>query len=344
MTAPAISVGVGLLPALPVRELADAAEEAEARGFDHVWVPDERFFRDVMVTLTAVARRTRRVQLGPCVTDPFVRHPAITATCLATLQEASHGRVAVGLGAGISGFAAMGTVAHRPAASIRATVQLLRTLWAGGRVEMDAPVHFHGGMDFGPVPVPPIYVAGRGPRILEVAGEVADGVMLGGLASAAAVSRAMALVDTGLRKSGRTRRDLRVAAWTHTVIGTDSRRVWRRARLVVFGILLSSRGVLPTFGISLPAPLEAVMAKVRYGDHWTLRDDVLRLVPDEVVDTFTVAGTPPECLAKLRALAAVGVSHFALRLWPVDDASPLTPMRVFADEVLGRLVGPGAGA
>jgi 5,10-methylenetetrahydromethanopterin reductase len=344
MTGSAISVGVGLLPALPVRELADAAAEAEARGFDHIWVPDERFFRDVMVTLTAVARRTRTALLGPCVTDPFVRHPAITATCLATLQEASHGRVVVGLGAGISGFEAMGTVAHRPAASIRATVRLLRTVFAGGQVAMDAPVHFHGGIDFGPVPVPPIYVAGRGPRILEVAGEVADGVMLGGLASPAAVARAMVPVEAGLRKAGRTLRDLRVAAWTHTVIGTDPRRVRRRARLVVFGILLSSRDVLPAFGITLPGPLAAVMAKVRYGDHWALDDDVLGLIPDAVVDTFTVAGTPPECLAKLRALAAAGVSHFALRLWPVDDASPLTPMRVFADQVLERLVGSGADA
>ena len=102
--------------------------------------------------------------------------------------------------------------------------------------------------------------------------------------------------------------------------------------------------MLPAFGITLPGPLAAVMAKVRYGDHWALDDDVLGLIPDAVVDTFTVAGTPPECLAKLRALAAAGVSHFALRLWPVDDASPLTPMRVFADQVLERLVGSGADA
>jgi len=344
MTASPISVGVGLLPALPVRELADAAAEAEARGYSCVWVPDERFFRDVMVTLAAVARSTRRVRLGPCVTDPFVRHPAVTAAALATLQEAAHGRLVVGLGAGISGFGALGITSRRPAAAIRAAVRLIRALCAGETVAMDAPVHFHGRMDFGPVPVPPIYVAGRGPRILEVAGEVADGVMLGGFASPAGVDRAMSHVDTGLARAGRSRRDLAVAAWTHTVIGVDARRVWRRARLVVFGMLLSSREVLPTFGISLPAELEAAMAPVRYGDHWTLPDEVLALVPDEVVQAFTVSGTPPECLAKLRGLAAAGVTHFALRLWPVDDASPLAPMRIFADEVLGHLVPRGAGA
>ena len=338
MTAPPLSVGVGLLPEVPARALADAAAEAEARGFSTVWVPDERFFRDVTVTLAAVARSTRTVRLGPCVTDPFVRHPAITATCMATLQEAAHGRLVVGLGAGISGFGAMGIAPRRPAEAIKATARLLRTLLAGDSAAVDAPFRFHGRMDFGPVPVPPIYVAGRGPRVLEAAGEVADGVLLGGLAAPAMVERAMVFVDKGLAQAGRSRRDIALAAWTHTVLGVDPRRVWRRARLVVFGILLSSRDVLPAFGVALPAALEAAMASVRYGDHWKLPDDVLALIPDGVVDAFTVSGTPPECLAKLRGLAAAGITHFALRLWPVDEGGPLTPMRLFADEVLGRLV------
>jgi 5,10-methylenetetrahydromethanopterin reductase len=338
VTAAPLSVGVGLLPEVPARAVADAAAEAESHGFSTVWVPDERFFRDVTVTLAAVGRSTRRVRLGPCVTDPFVRHPAITATSMATLQEAARGRLVIGLGAGISGFGAMGITPRRPAEAIKATVHLLRALFAGESVTVDAPFRFHGRMDFGPVPAAPIYVAGRGPRVLEAAGEVADGVMLGGLAAPTMVERAIAFVDKGLARAGRSRGDLTLAAWTHTVIGTDPRRVRRRARLVVFGILLSSRDVLPTFGVALPVPLEAAMASVRYGDHWKLPDDVLALIPDGVVDAFTVSGTPPECHAKLRALAAAGITHFALRLWPVDDGGPLVPMRLFADEILGRLV------
>jgi len=275
-----------------------------------------------------------------CIRDS----PAVTAVSLATLQEAAQGRVVVGLGAGISGFDAMGIAPQRPAIAIRAMVHLLRALSAGEAVAVDTPFHFHGRMDFGPVPVPPISVAGRGPRGLQVAGEVADGGMLGGLASPSLVDRAMSYVDKGLARAGRSRSDLTVSAWTHTVIGVDAQRVWRRARLVVFGILLSSQDVLPAFGIALPAPLAAAMASVRYGDHWKLPDEVLRLVPDEVVQAFTVSGTPPQCLAKLRSLVSAGVTHFALRLWPVDDAHALTPMRVFADEVLGRLTSAGAGA
>ena len=99
-----------------VAQLVERARLAEASGFDAVWLADERFYRDVYTSLAPVALATSRVQLGPCVTDPFARHPALTAMAIATLDEVSRGRAVLGIGAGVSGFAELGIQPHKPRA------------------------------------------------------------------------------------------------------------------------------------------------------------------------------------------------------------------------------------
>ena len=100
--------GLLLLPHDPPERLVEIARLAESCGYDHLWLADERFFREVYASLALCAAGTRRIQLGPCVTDPYSRHPALTAMAIATLDEVSDGRAVLGLGAGISGFAELG--------------------------------------------------------------------------------------------------------------------------------------------------------------------------------------------------------------------------------------------
>ena len=92
----------------PIEQLVGRVKLAEASNFDTVWLADERFFREVYSCLALFAANTCRVALGPCVTDPFARHPALTAMAIATLDEIAGGRAVLGLGAGISGFAELG--------------------------------------------------------------------------------------------------------------------------------------------------------------------------------------------------------------------------------------------
>src|SRR5688572_32584408 len=99
----ALRTGVLMLPSRSVAEMAGLAARAEALGYDDVWLADERFFREVYACLTAFAQTTRRVRLGPCVTDPYTRHPALTAMAIATLDEIAGGRAVLGIGAGVSG-------------------------------------------------------------------------------------------------------------------------------------------------------------------------------------------------------------------------------------------------
>src|SRR6516165_3282244 len=107
-----------MLGDVPIRQMVERARLAEQSGFDKVWLADERFYREVYSCLAAFAANTSRVALGPCVTDPFARHPALTAMAIATLDEISGGRAILGIGAGISGFAELGIDRRKPARAI----------------------------------------------------------------------------------------------------------------------------------------------------------------------------------------------------------------------------------
>src|SRR5271155_2246141 len=136
-----MSLELLMLGVLPAAQLAaERARLAEACGFDAVWLADERFYREVYAVLAQVALATRRVRLGPCVTDPFVRHPALTAMAIATLDEISDGRAMLGLGAGVSGFAELGIRPSKPPRAIRESIDLIRALLRGEQVDVGGEV------------------------------------------------------------------------------------------------------------------------------------------------------------------------------------------------------------
>src|SRR5207244_5865725 len=103
-------------------------------GYDYLWLADERFFREVYASLTLCALRTERIKLGPCVTDPYSRHPAMTAMAIATVDEISRGRAVLGIGAGVSGFREMGVTRARPGVAIGEAGGVVRRTLAGERV------------------------------------------------------------------------------------------------------------------------------------------------------------------------------------------------------------------
>src|SRR5689334_25248596 len=92
------------LSRFPMARLAEFAEIVEDLGYDGLWLADQRFYREPYVSLAYCATRTSKIQLGVGVTDPYTRHPALTAMAIATLDEVAHGRAVLGIGAGGSGF------------------------------------------------------------------------------------------------------------------------------------------------------------------------------------------------------------------------------------------------
>jgi 5,10-methylenetetrahydromethanopterin reductase len=329
--------GLGLLPDRPLSDLARAADWAESAGIDAIWVPDERFFRDVYPTLTAIASATSTVQLGPCVTDPFVRHPALTAMAVGTLQEVSGGRAALGIGAGISGFAALGISQQHTAPTIREGVALIRSLLADGKADVDGRIiRFRGRLDFQATSVP-IYIAGRGPRVLELAGEVGDGVIIGALASEEGLRYASERIAAGARKVGRAPEAIRRILWLHTYVAEEGARAHLAARRIILAVLQSSRPILSKIGVKLSPQLAELVDNAPYGYHFHADESVWDLIPESLVPTFTAAGSPDEVCARIREISARGIDHVVFRLWTVEEQTQDEALGLLLDRVLPLL-------
>ena len=124
-----MQLGVLVAGAHPAPDLVELARISRDHGYRRLWHADERFFRDPFATLGHLAAAVPDLDLGVAVTDPYVRHPALTARAAATLAEIAPGRFTLGLGAGISGLEAMRIQRRSPLTAMRETVELLRALW-----------------------------------------------------------------------------------------------------------------------------------------------------------------------------------------------------------------------
>jgi 5,10-methylenetetrahydromethanopterin reductase len=325
----------------PVGRVAELAGVCERLGFDTYWVADQRWMRDVWVSLAACAARTRTIRLGTRVTDPYVRHPALTAVAIATLDELSGGRAVLGLGAGGSGFQQLGLERRKPVTALREAIELIRRLLAGGEVEYRGElVSFRrGGLEFETRPDVPIVVVARGPRILELGGRVADGVMIASMASPAAVRWGIGHVAAGTRAAGRPPAAVELSSMLYTSIADDgpaARQIVRR------GIAAALLGSFPNYdflaasGLEVPPDLWRLL-EARQADYPRL----MPAIPDAFVDHLALAGTPAQCAAQIQRIVEAGIRHVVLAPLPVDEASVESVIVPFAEQVIPRVRAAG---
>lgn len=330
--------GIGLVGEHPTQRVIELSRLIEGYGFDQIWVSDERFYRDVFVNMTLVACHTTKVKIGSMVTDPFVRHPAVTAAAAASVDELSGGRCIIGMGAGISGFQEMGIQRTRPARAIKEAVQLIHRLTAGEKnVTFEGElVRFRGGhLNFEPQRQVPVYVAGRGPKVLQVAGEVADGVVIGSYASERGITWGLAQAAKGARRGGRRLQELDKVSWLYTSISSDGRQARGLVRKGVAVAMWGSKEILPEIGVTLPPQILRLMEESPYS--YEVVSDVARLIPDELLDEFSVAGTADEVAEKLIRIGRMGIGQAALWLFPPAGNDVETVLKPLAEEVLPRV-------
>jgi 5,10-methylenetetrahydromethanopterin reductase len=292
-----------------VAQVARTAELCERAGLDSFWVADQRWMRDVYVSLAAVAGRTERLLLGTRVTDPYIRHPALTAVALASLDELSGGRAVLGIGPGGSGFAEIGLRRERPVAALREAVGLIRQLWAGGADEAAGEVvRWNGGrLDFDCRPDIPVVLATRGPRLLELAGELADGAIVAAGVAPEAIAWARERVRAGETRAGRPPGSTELLHMTYLSVDDDPRRARRAVRHGILGAIVGSHpryDFLRASGQEIPRELFAYLESGRRD-----RARILELIPDSMVDKLAIAGTPGDCAAQLGRLLDSGIQH-----------------------------------
>lgn len=330
--------GVGLLPKYPAAQFVELVRSCEAWGYDHIWIPDERFYRECYCYLTLAAVNTHRVRLGTAVTDPYSRHPAMTAAALATVDEISGGRVVLGMGAGVSGFAEMGIDRVKPAKAIRDALAIVRGLIAGERTTVNGEVISVKGakLDFEPLRSQiPLYVAGAAPLVLKTAGALADGVILGDLAGPDVVRWGLARVESGTRAAGRELKDLYKVVWLQTFIHPDGQVARDHARWMVAFVLWGTQKWHAEMGITLP---EELARNLDFGYHLSPESvgDRAKLVSDDLVRRFALAGSPEEVTQQVAELAAAGVDQVAIHPWSFADMTSERAIELFAREVIPK--------
>jgi 5,10-methylenetetrahydromethanopterin reductase len=308
-----------LLGDVPAAQLADRAHLAEACGFEAVWVADERFYRDVYAILAQLALATRRVRLGPCVTDPFVRHPALTAMAIATLDEISSGRAILGLGGGVSGFAELGIRPYKPPRAIRESIALIRALLRGEQVDFAGEViRFRDGrLSFTPLRSDiAVYVASNGPLGQRAAGAVADGAIMEACGSVAEALAFRAEVERGEVSAGRARRTVRLVARLNACVasnGSLARDIVRPsvARYLGRGSLKLATAVRE--GLTLSPGTTAAMANAPYAEGVKPYLGLLPQITDGHVDALTLAGTRDEVVQHIAQLGNAGIDAIIVR-------------------------------
>lgn len=337
-----LTTGLLLLAARPARELAALATRAEALGYDDFWLADERFFREVYACLAACALATRRLRLGTGVTDPYSRHPALTAMAIATLDELAGGRAVLGIGAGVSGFRELGVDAGRSAIAIREAVELIRRLLAGETVTVKGEiiVFQQGRLDFPPPrPAVPIYVASQRPAGCRVAGRVADGAIMQGCVAEPLVRFFRETVAEGARRAGRDPAAVELVARINVCVADDRRAARDVMRSTIVRSLSAQRPDFFTFrtaGLTLPPGLRDKVLALPYTHDAAPLKAVAPEVPDEFVDAVTLAGPPGDVADGVVRLARAGITQLMVFPLAVDGRIETTIER-FAREVMPRV-------
>lgn len=321
--------------------LARASHLDRGGAIDTLWVADERFRRDVWVSLGALAAATRRLHLATCVTDPFIRHPALTGTAIATVADAAPGRAILGLGAGASGFGALGIRRDRPATALREMIGFLRRLWEAREpfsVAGETLSFQDARLGFRPEPARiPIHLAGRGPKILELAGELADGVLVATFLDGPLLEASLARVAVGVARRDAGLPPLRRISWAYVSIDDDREAARTAVRRGIAVALWGSRPIIEELGVPLPAALRQLMDERAYSIEPETIGLAAELIPDDLIDACSIAGPPDACAMRLRQLAARGFDEAACWLFETPGVPQGAMVARLAGEVVPRL-------
>ncbi len=313
-------------------DMVETVRRAEEAGVDSVWVAEHMGYREAVACCAAIAATTRRIRLIPTAISPYLWHPVPTAMSLATLAELAPGRIGVAVAVGnLLNLAESG---HRPVKPVRAIgefVEDLRALWAGDTVEREALGYTLAGarMAFAPPRPIPVYVASSGPRVLGLAGRIADGVLLSAGLCLPYTKRCLAWAEDGREAAARARDAISRAGFVFCSVSPDGGEAREELRRKL-GFLFrneSQAGNIADSGVEIDhAAIVAAIARRNF-------DAAAALVPDAAIEAFGVAGTPAECRDGLERYLAAGLDETILHI------SGTPENRALALDLIGELTG-----
>lgn len=317
--------GFGIAPFATAEETVRFALLAEKYGISSFWLGEGLHGRSATSLLAAIAVQTKTIELGTAIIGIFNRHPAVIAMESATLDELSGGRFNLGIGVNVSSLVKHGytkdaksATTQKPYAAMKDAVEIIRGLISGKNVvyhgevfslpEPGSSLNFHGMK--APRPNQPLYLGSRSPKILELTGQKADGVILSRSLSASGsyTKESLGHISNGAKKSGRSIDDLVIASNLTFSVSRDSQKAKDHVRevvaLYVADPTLTATDLMLQHSKVKPEDLDRVKLGLKEGGIHRAAE----LVTPEMIEEFAIAGNVDDCVGKLEKLADLGIN------------------------------------
>jgi len=310
-----MDIGVVLQTNPPASKVVELARQAELAGCTHVWTFDSHLlWEEPFVIYSQILAATRKVIVGPMVTNPATRDWTVTASHFATLNEMFGNRTICGIGRGDS---AVRVINGKPTtlATLRESIHVIRELANGRSVEIEgATLRFPWGTDSRL----DVWVAGYGPKALALTGQVADGFILQ-LADPAIVEWTVTAVRRAAEDAGRDPDSITICVAAPAYVGDDTAHMRDQCRW--FGGMVGNHvaDLVTRYGEGAGVPTALTdYIKTRsgydYNQHGRAGNTHADFVPDEVIDRFCLLGNTDHQIERLQELQSLGVDQFAVYL------------------------------
>ncbi|MGZ8499375.1 MAG: LLM class flavin-dependent oxidoreductase [Candidatus Binatia bacterium] len=320
----ACEFGVGLFPTEPLGKMIHLAKVSEEVGFSHIWVGDSHLiWREAYINMTAMMLNTTKVKLGTGVTNPLTRHPSVLASGYATLEEYSPGRMIVGIGLGDSSVETMG-MKPSTLANFEKSLEQMRQILDGkeaqlptGKIHLLHPTKTRV----------PIYIAASGPKMLELSGRIADGIIvLVGVADDY-IAHAKEKIAAGAKAAGRKLADINLVLWVPCAV-SETANAKDAVKVHV------ARVVAHPLPYVLDPNEQKVLQEIRktydYYHHMDQQANHAEVIPDWLVDKFAIAGSVAQCKAQIERIKKTGVQQIAIIPYSPPGGSREETIRGFA--------------
>ena len=305
-------------PNLSPQDYQELSSQAEKNGFEAVWVP-EGGGRDSLTSLATIAMKTDAVKLGTGILPIFARTPTNTAMGAAGMAAVSDGRFLLGLGVGHAPTVESrdGIPFNQPMTRMRETIQIIKALLSGEEVNFTGKRFKITGASMGaatPKTKVPIYIAALGPQMLEMVGELADGVLMNWTA-VDYLGEAIGHIKRGAEKAGRDPNEIDIAGYVRVAVGdnlTES-RVSLRRQVARYASNPFYRNFFAQTGFD--KEMSAAAAALADGN----LDKAADSITEEMQDQVAIVGTVEECRAALEKRRAAGLQLPVIAPFAVGD-------------------------
>ncbi len=288
-----------------LRDGLEYVRYAEQRGFEAVWQAESRLVRDAIVPMAAYAAVTERIKVGSGVINNWTRNIGLLAATFLTLDDLAPNRIICGIGAWWDPLARnVGIERRKPLLAMRETVDVLRRLLRMERVTFHGEFHHLEGVELDVVHGRreprnvPIMIGATGDQMMELTGEIADGVILNYCVPPEYNDRAMEFIEKGLKKSGRTLDQFDRPQLIVCSVNEDHDKAVDDTKMLLCQYLAQQPHIAKASGVS-----QEVVHEIQSILGWpATKEQILKakdLVPDELVHRITASGTPEEAKAKV---------------------------------------------